>query len=146
MEILLKTIDFNNKNGYIVFIDELHVVFKDIFNKNDNNDFITFLSQLRKLGMYVIGTTQIFSRCPKVVREYLLSNGNIVLCNKIIPGLTLLKYVDMTTAEETNKNRLESKIKRTEIFIHTIDLYESYDTKAVVSQIKGMIKKGKGAK
>lgn len=129
-----------------MFIDELHVVFKDIFNKNDNNDFITFLSQLRKLGMYVIGTTQIFSRCPKVVREYLLSNGNIVLCNKIIPGVTLLKYVDMETAEETNKNRLESKIKHTEIFIHTIDLYKSYDTKAVVSQIKGMIKKGKEGK
>lgn len=142
VETLLNVVDFNNGNGYVVYIDEIHVVFKDIFNKNENNDFITFLSQLRKLGMYVIGTAQIFSRCPKVFREYILSNGEIVLCSKIIPGLTLLKYVDMETAEETSKNRLQSDIKYTEWFIHTIELYESYDTKAVISQIKALIKKG----
>ena len=142
IEILLNTIELENTKGYIVFIDEIHVVFKDIFNKSGDNDFITFLSQLRKIGMYIIGTAQIFSRCPKVVREYLLTNGNIVLCDKILPGITILKYVDMTTAEETSKNRLESKIQKTEVFIHTVELYESYNTKAVVTQIKAMIRKG----
>lgn len=141
IEILLKIVDINNQNGYVILIDEIHVVFKDIFTKYEDNDFITFLSQLRKLGMYIIGTAQLFSRCPKVVREYLLTNGNIVLCARLIKGTTLLKYVDMSTAQENNKNKLDAEIEKTEILFHTPELYQAYDTFAVVSQIKSLIKK-----
>lgn len=141
IKLLLEYITEENQNGYVIFIDEMHVVFKDIFGKNEDNDFMTFLSQLRKFGIYIIGTAQIYSKCPKTVREYLRLNGQIILCTRLMAGTTLLKYVDMTTCDEDSKNNLKCKIEKWKFYFHTIELYESYDTFAIISQIKNLIKR-----
>lgn len=141
IECLLKYIVEDNQEGYIIFIDEIHVVLKDLFGKNEDNDFMTFLSQLRKFGIYIIGTAQIYSRCPRTVREYIRLNGQIILCKKLIAGTTLLKFVDMTTCEEDSRNNLKCSIARWKFYFHTVELYKSYDTFAIISQIKNLIKK-----
>lgn len=127
--------------GYIIFIDELHVVLSDIFRTSDA-DFLTYLSQLRKLGVYIIGTCQLYNKCPKTVRDYLRLSGRIIFCNKVLGGITINQFVNMDDCEETSNLKLNYTIQRFEWFFHTVDLYESYDTFAVVSQIKNLMSKG----
>lgn len=50
------------------------------------------------------------------------------------------RRLNMENIEEDSKNNLSYKGCSWEIFIHTIELYESYDTFAVISQIQGLMK------
>lgn len=139
VEIMTLVIEEKSENGYIIFIDELHVVLSDLFGSSDPV-FLTYLSQLRKLGVVIVGTCQLYNKCPKVVRDYLRLSGQIIFCKKVFGGITINQYVDMESCEETSSIKLNYKIKNWTWFIHTVQLYEAYDTFAVVSQIKSLIK------
>ena len=139
VKVMAEVITEKNTNGYVIMIDELHVVLSDLFNNSDPI-FLTYLSQLRKLGIVIIGTAQLYNKCPRTVRDYLRLSGEIIFCKKIYKGITLNKYVDMETAQEKSNLNLSYSIKHWEWFFHTIELYEMYDTRAVVSQIKSLIK------
>lgn len=142
-EELIKTmkevIEEKNDNGYVIFIDELHVVLSDLFGSSDPV-FLTYLSQLRKLGVVIIGTCQLYNKCPKVVRDYLRLSGQIIFCKKIFGGITINQIADMESCQEMSNLKLVYKIKKWTWFFHTIELYECYDTFAVVTQIKSLIK------
>lgn len=137
-DILKKVIDPDNENGYIILIDEIHVVLQALI-QNSDPIFLTYLSQLRKLGIFMIGTTQLYNKCPKLVRDYIRLSGQIIFCNKILGGITINQFVDMETCSETANLKLNYNIKHWESFFHTIELYECYDTHAIVSQVKELI-------
>ncbi len=143
LEILQEVLTEKNQKGYVILMDEMHVVLSDLF-ASANTVFLTYLSQLRKFGIYIIGSSQIYSKCPKMIRDYLRLAGQIIYCKKIIPGMTLIKYVNMETCRETSNLSLEYDVKLTEWFFHTIEMYELYETKAVISQIKSLMKKKEG--
>lgn len=136
--ILKEVLTEKNKNGYVIFIDEMHIVLSDLFSSS-NPIFLAYLSQLRKLGVIIIGTCQLYNKCPKVVRDYLRLSGQIIFCHKLLPGITLNRYVNMDTAEETSTLKLDYELKQIDWFFHTIELYESYDTHAVINQVKALI-------
>lgn len=46
----------------------------------------------------------------------------------------------MDNVEEDSKNNIDFNGCDIEIFTHSIELYESYNTYAVISQIKGLMK------
>lgn len=142
-KILQEVLTEKNTNGYVIFMDEMHVVLSDLFSSS-NPVFLAYLSQLRKLGVVIVGTCQLYNKCPKVVRDYLRLSGQIIFCGKILKGITLNRYVDMETCTENSSLKLDYKLKRIDWFFHTIELYESYDTKAVIQQIKSIIKYERG--
>lgn len=139
VKILKDVITEKNRDGYVIFIDEMHVVLSDLFGSS-NPLFLTYLSQLRKLGIIIIGTCQLYNKCPKTVRDYLRLSGQIIFCHKILGSITLNRYVDMETCQENSSLKLDYKLKYIDWFFHTVELYECYDTHAVVSQIKGLLK------
>lgn len=73
-EELVKTISEvvteKNEKGYVILIDEIHVVLSELFGTTDPT-FLMYLSQLRKFGIIIIGTCQLYNKCPKLVRDYL---------------------------------------------------------------------------
>lgn len=142
-KILQEVLTEKNTNGYVIFMDEMHVVLSDLFSSS-NPVFLAYLSQLRKLGVVIVGTCQLYNKCPKVVRDYLRLSGQIIFCGKILKGITLNRYVDMETCMENSNLKLDYKLKKIDWFFHTVELYESYDTKAVIQQIKSIIKYEKG--
>ena len=143
IKILRQVIEEKNENGYVIFMDEMHVVLSDLFGASDPI-FLTYLSQLRKLGIVIIGTCQLYNKCPKVVRDYLRLSGQIIFCRKVLGGITINQFVDMETCDEMPNLKLIYKIAKWTWFIHTIELYECYDTKAVVTQIKNLINYKRG--
>lgn len=143
VELIMNLVEEKNENGYVIFIDEIHVVLTDIFQKGLGGEaFLTYLSQLRKLGIIIIGTSQLYNKCNRTVRDYLRLNGNIVFCKKILWAITINQFVNMDTCEENSKNNLNYEIQHWTWFFHTIELYESYESFALVGQIKSLMKKG----
>lgn len=140
-QLLCDVVEEGSTCGYIIFIDELHVVLSDIFKRADDGIFLTYLSQLRKIGIMIIGTCQLYNKCPKTVRDYLKLSGNIVFCKKVFGAITINQYVNMETCEELSNLKLKYEISSWSWYFHTVELYESYETFALVGQIKSLIKK-----
>lgn len=136
---ILKKIDINNNKGYLIFIDEIHVVLAELFGKSDPI-FLQFLSQQRKLSIHIIATSQMFNKLPKFIRDYLIQSGQIIVCNNYLKIIQWNKRVDMETVKENSKGEMEYTKCKIEWFIHTKELYESYDTFAVITQIQGLMK------
>lgn len=136
--------DFSD--GTIVFVDEVQTFFKELLEQHGSYQeydlFYTILGQLRKLNCFVIFTSQLYNKVPKILRDYILQNGQIVYCKKLFNGFTLYRYYDMSTIEETSKITLKGNFKRYDFTIHSPELYTSYDSRAVVASVKGLIKEG----
>lgn len=135
----LRNIDINNNEGYLIFMDEGHVVLAELFGRTDPI-FLTFLSQQRKLSIHFIITSQMFNYLMKPIRKYLIQSGSIVMCKKYFKVIQFLKYIDMETIEEHQDGTFTYKRCKNRWYIHTEELYKSYDTFAVISQIQGLMK------
>lgn len=81
-----------------------------------------------------------FNKLPKFIRDYLVQSGQIIVCNNFFKIIQWNKKVDMETVKENSKGEMEYAKCKIEWFIHTKELYESYDTFAVISQIQGLMK------
>lgn len=138
VEILKEVIKPEERIGYLIFIDEIHVVLAELFGRTDPI-FLTFLSQQRKLSINIIGTSQMYNKLPRVIRDYLRQSGQIILCNNFLKAIQVNKRLNMEDIEENSKNNLVWKGCKLEIYFHTIELYESYNTFAVISQIQGLM-------
>lgn len=139
VELLKNKITVGDRKGYVVFIDEIHVVLAELFGRTDPI-FLTFLSQQRKMNINIIGTSQMYNRLPRVIRDYLRQSGQIIICSNFMKAIQINRWLNMKNVEEDSKNNLDYSGCHWEIFIHTIELYESYDTFAVISQIQGLMK------
>ena len=82
-----------------------------------------------------------YNKCPRVIRDYVRQSGQIILCNNIFKAIQINKRLNMDSIEENSKNNLVWKGCKLEIFFHTIELYEAYNTFAVITQIQGLLKK-----
>lgn len=143
INILQSVLSEKNKDGYVIFMDEMHVVLSELFATN-NPVFLMYLSQLRKLGVVIVGTCQLYNKCPKMIRDYLRLSGQIIFCHKILKGITLNRFVDMDSCSELTNLKLDYKLHHIEWFFHTVELYTCYDTHAVIGQIKSLINNSKG--
>lgn len=81
-----------------------------------------------------------YNRMPRMIRDYLRQSGEIIIASNMFKFLQINKRLDMENVEEDSKNNLVYKGVQWEIFFHTIEMYESYDTFAVISQIQGLMK------
>lgn len=135
----LKQIDLENNEGYLIFMDEGHVVLAELFGRTDPI-FLQFLSQQRKLSIHIIITSQMFNYLLKAIRKYLVQSGQIIMCKKFFKVIQWNKYIDMETIKENQDGTFIYGRCKNKWYIHTKELYESYDTFAVISQIQGLMK------
>lgn len=83
-----------------------------------------------------------YNYLPKFIRKYLLQSGKIILCNNYLKVIQINKEVEMESIEENSDGTFSYEKAKFTWYIHTKELYESYDTYAVISQIQGLIKNG----
>lgn len=140
-ELLEKYVD-GKPHGVIVFADEIQVLFSEMFREGYNENLLTWLAQMRKSYLEIIGTTQQFSKLPRLIRDYILQNGQLVYCNKIrfTRFLQLNKYLDMDTTNVDSNNNLKPQTQYYEWFFHTKELYKCYDTRAIIGVMTNALK------
>lgn len=134
----LKNIE-NGYEGVIYFIDEIHLELNSLESKNIDMDTIVELSQQRKQRKHIVGTSQVYMRMAKPLREQV---KDIVLCNNYFKFFQWNKLIDGFTSREEN-GKLVADIVKKYFWIHSPKLYGSYDTYAKMRRYK---KEWKGRK
>lgn len=126
----------NGFNGVIYFIDEIQLFINSLESKNIPLNVIAEISQQRRQRKIIIGTSQLYGRIGKALREQV---KYVIQCKKL--GFLQINYlVDNETAVEKDGKLEFDKVKRF-LWFHSVRLYDSYDTFGKLKTfIKGSIK------
>ena len=119
----LKTLD-NGIEGIIFFLDEIHILWNSLESKEVPVSEMACFCQMRKNRRVIIGTSQVYARIAKPIREQL---QYIITCKKYFGFLQVNSILD--PAESIEKNGvLEVPKIATKVWFHSPKLYNSYDT------------------
>ena len=119
--------------GVLILWDEIQNDF-DSFSKV-SKDVLRVVTQQRKQAIKILGTSQVFTRVSKALRE---QTFEVVVCNTIMGRYTRGRFYD---AEEFTHNidKPEEKKQlhrlRTVTFIQTDELRDLYDSYAVIKTL-----------
>lgn len=116
----------NGYAGVIYFIDEIHLEFNSLESKNIPIEVMVEVSQQRKQRKHIVGTSQVYMRMAKPLREQI---HNVVLCKNFFKVIQFNRLIDgENTYEENGKLHIET-MKRV-FWFHSPKLYGCYDTYA----------------
>lgn len=116
----------NGDYGVVFLIDELHLELNSLESKNIDIEVIIELSQQRKQRKKIIGTSQVYMRMAKPLREQIF---DIVICENYFGCLQFNKSIDGFKSYEEN-GKLHAHINKRSIYFHTFEMYSRYDTYA----------------
>lgn len=133
----LKTLD-NGIRGIIFFLDELHVLWNSLESKEIPISEMACFCQMRKNRRVIIGTSQVYSRIAKPIREQL---QYAIDCRNFFGFLQVNQVLDPSESVEKNGN-LEAKKLCTKVWFHSPVLYKSYDTLFKVERANRTVMKG----
>lgn len=124
--------DSNGTHGIIFLIDEIHVLWNSLESKNISiNEMATFC-QMRKDRRIIIGTSQVYSRIAKPIREQL---KYCIICKTHFGFLQCNEIVDPAYAKEKDGELIGKSLGK-HIWTHSPELYEAYDTYNKIQRIK----------
>lgn len=122
----------NGEYGVVFFIDELHLELNSLESKNVDIEIMIELSQQRKQRKKIIGTSQVYFRLAKPLREQVF---DIVICENYFGCLQFNKSIDGFKSYEEN-GKLHAHVNKRSIYFHTFDMYKRYDTYAKMKRYK----------
>lgn len=114
----------NGIYGIIYFLDEIHVLWNSLESKDIPISEMATFCQMRKDRRVIIGTSQVYGRIAKPIREQLQyvidckNFFNLVQCNTVIDPSECIE----------KDGHVEGKVLGKQIWFHSPDLYNSYDT------------------
>lgn len=125
---------YNGENGVVFAIDEIQNLFQASNINNVPVEILGVVTQLRKQKVYIICTSQVFTRVSKPLREQAFY---ITECKTLLHSLTICKKYN---ADEylLDLDRVEKKslpIKKYSI-VHSDKLRNAYDTYMLIKSIK----------
>ena len=86
---------------------------------------IVELSQQRKQRKLILGTSQVYSRMAKPLREQI---RNIIICKNYFSLFQINYLVDAFESQEDNNGKLKFKKMKVSFFFHRKEDYLAYDT------------------
>lgn len=122
----------NGYAGVLYLIDELHLEFNSLESKSISIEEMTEFAQQRKQRKHIVGTSQVFMRLAKPLREQV---KRVVLCRNYFGLLQFNTEIDGTTAYEEG-GKLVAETQGNYFWLHTPALYGCYDTFAKMHRYK----------
>lgn len=124
----------NDIKGIVFLIDEIHVLWNSLESKNVSISDMAAFSQMRKDRRVIIGTSQVYSRIAKPIREQL---------HLVIKCRTYAKYIQMNQLIDPNPDgstgehdgQLDGELLKNYWFFHSPEDYDSYDTFNKISRV-----------
>ena len=116
----------NGEYGVIFFIDEFHLELNSLESKNIDIDVMVEISQQRKQRKHIVGTSQVFMRLAKPLREQI---KDIVDCHSLL-NLFQWNYIIDGEKSTEKDGQLEPVIVGRSFFFHSPEMYRRYDTYA----------------
>jgi ATP-dependent Clp protease ATP-binding subunit ClpX len=113
----------NGSYGQIIFIDEIQNYFNSLESKNFPPEALQEICQQRKQRKAIFGTTQVFQRVAKPIRE----QTRFVVRPKTLFGcFTIMSFFDPSMDKDGQVEKMR-RVK-TMCFVHTKVLREAFDT------------------
>lgn len=122
----------NGFGGVLYLIDELHLEFNSLESKSISIEEMTEFAQQRKQRKHIVGTSQVFMRLAKPLREQV---KRVVLCRNYFGLVQHNQEIDGTTAHE-EAGHLVARVVGNYWWFHTPALYGCYDTFAKMHRYK----------
>lgn len=122
----------NGYEGVLYLIDEIHLEFNSLESKSISIEEMTEFAQQRKQRKHIVGTSQVFMRMAKPLREQV---KRVVFCQNFFGLIQCNIEIDGTTATEKD-GVLNAEVRGNYYWFHTPDLYRSYDTYAKMHRYK----------
>lgn len=132
----LKTLS-NGIYGIIFFLDEIHVLWNSLESKDIPISEMACFCQMRKDRRVIIGTSQVYSRIAKPIREQL---QYIIDCKNYFDVIQVNTLLDPSRCVEEN-GKVTADIITRKIWFHKPELYQSYDTLCKISKAQRKIQK-----
>lgn len=114
----------NGIRGIIFFLDEVHVLWNSLESKDIPISEMACFCQMRKNRRVIIGTSQVYSRIAKPIREQL---QYVIDCKCYAKVIQFNKVLDPADCVEQN-GVIYPKQLCSQIWFHRPELYNSYDT------------------
>lgn len=129
----IKTIK-NEEKGVIYLIDELHVLWNSLESKNIPISEMAVFAQMRKERRVIIGTSQVFGRMAKPIREQI---KYAIRCRSVLKYLQINQILDPNGegAKGEKDGELDAELIRVEWFFHRPEDYQAYDTYTKIEKI-----------
>lgn len=115
----------NGFNGVIIVIDEIHTYFNALESKNIPMYVFTEISQQRKQRKLIIGTSQLFMRMAKPLREQC---DNLIICKTYVGIFTKQMAYDGMELDQDYSGKLIGNLKKTGWFFHTREIRSAFNT------------------
>lgn len=131
--------DFKIENGIygvIYILDEIHLILNSLESKGIPLSVIVELSQQRKQRKLILGTSQIYSRMAKPLREQI---RNVIICKNFFSLFQLNYLVDAFNSSEDSNGKLKFDKLKTSFFFHRKEDYLAYDTYKKMDNYVGII-------
>lgn len=126
----------NGIEGLIFVLDEIHVLWNSLESKNIPITEMSALCQMRKSRRLILGTSQVYGRIAKPIREQL---KYVILCTNILKVLQINQVCDPAYSVEKDGN-INPDLLATRWWFHSPELYRSYETLEKVRRIERSVK------
>lgn len=120
--------DFKIENGVygvIYILDEIHLILNSLESKGIPLSVIVELSQQRKQRKLILGTSQVYSRMAKPLREQI---RNVICCRNFFGIFQVNKLIDAFESTEDSNGKLKYAKQKVGFFFHSKEDYNAYDT------------------
>lgn len=114
----------NGYAGVLYLVDEIHLEWNSLESKNISIEEMTEFAQQRKQRKHIVGTSQVYMRLAKPLREQI---KNVVLCENYFGLIQHNKLINGLTATEEN-GKLNAEVMGNYWWFHRPELYSCYDT------------------
>lgn len=114
----------NGEYGVVFLIDEIHLELNSLESKNIDIEVMVEISQQRKQRKHIVGTSQIYMRMAKPLREQI---HDIIICRCFFNVIQYNKWIAGDTAVEKN-GKVEADVKGRYLWWHAPEYYAEYDT------------------
>lgn len=111
----------DEKINTVIFLDEIQTLFD---SRNMDKEFYSLFCQLRKRGIKIVGTSQVFERCALPLREQV---NDLYYCTTFFGCLSLVTKVYPMI---NNSGKLEARrvVLGRRLYVQTDDVRQIYNT------------------
>lgn len=119
----------NGYAGVVFLIDEIQIEFNSLESKNIDPAVIQEIAQQRKQRKHIVGTSQVFNRIAKPFREQF---KYAVMCRNFFGCIQYNGVVRGDECTVDDDGRVSTEHVKHFLWMHTADLYKSYNTYAKI--------------
>lgn len=122
----------NGEHGVIFLIDEIQIDFNCLESKGIDPGVVREVCQQRKQRKTIIGTSQVFTRVTKTMREQVKYG---VICRNLFGILQFNQVIDGQSVSVTDDGKMSADKLKSFLWLHSKELYEQYDTYAKIFRL-----------